>query len=351
MSVSVDLLKQFSPFQTLIESQLIELAAHATVKTLNKGSFIFKRGKDLSDVDYLVSGQVDLVDASFNSESIAAGEEADRHCYPLCDRSPTPYSAMAKTTVQILSVDVETYEMAQFWADEQQFGNQDPIPEATLEEPVVGNKNWMVHLLDYPLFAQVAPMQLQQLFGRFEAHRFKAGERVIKEGSEGDYFYVIERGRAQVSTREAGVIAELTPGQYFGEEALVGDSFRNATVVMLENGTLMRLDKEDFRMLLQEPLLHYIDKTQLTEQPDASNGYRLLDVRLPVEYRKIHVKDSANVPLFSLRKRLPEFDHETVYIVTDDAGKRSEVAAHLLCQAGFTTYILEDSSRYYQRHS
>ena len=351
MSVSVKLLQRFNPFQTLTESQLDELAAVASVETLAKGTFLFKRGKDLSTVSYLVSGQVDLVDASFNSESISAGADSDRYLFPLCDRSPTSYSAMTKTEAKILVVGIESYEMARFWADKQQFEGQEPIPEATLDEPTTINKNWMAHLLDYPLFAQLAPMQLQQLFGRFEAHRFKAGEQVIKEGGEGDYFYVIERGRVQLSTRESGVIGELQPGQYFGEEALVGDTFRNATVVMLENGVLMRLNKEDFKQLLKEPLIHYIDREQLTQQPESTNNYRLVDVRLPVEYRKIHVKDSANVPLFSLRKRLPEFNRETVYIVTDDAGKRSEVAAHLLCQAGFTTYILQNASNYYKQQS
>lgn len=350
MTVSTDILRKFSPFHLLKDEQLAQIAPLVQIDSYPKGSFVIRRGKELNQIHYLVAGQVDLVDASFNSESVIAGsDEIDRAHYALCEESPSRISAMAKCKVKVLAVDFETFEMAQFWAEELQFKGAGKSTLSTIDGVYNGSQNWMVYVLDLPLFSQVPPLQLQQLFSRFEAKEFAAGEQVIREGASGDFFYVVEKGRVQIKNRFDGVIAELTEGQYFGEEALVGETIRNASAVMLEDGVLMCLDKADFKALLQDPLLRYINKAQLQQQPNLMDGYRLLDVRLPIEHRKIHVQESANVPLFSLRKRMSEFDQETAYVITDDAGKRSEVAAHLLCQAGFTTYILEDSEKCYSK--
>ena len=54
-------------------------------------------------------------------------------------------------------------------------------------------------------------------------------------------------------------LATLSVGDSFGEEALISDSKRNATVTMLTEGHLMRLNKEDFNSLLNEPLLDWVD--------------------------------------------------------------------------------------------
>jgi CRP-like cAMP-binding protein len=45
-------------------------------------------------------------------------------------------------------------------------------------------------------------------------------------------------------------LAELKEGDAFGEEALVADTVRNATVVMKTDGMLLRLSKQDFNELL-----------------------------------------------------------------------------------------------------
>ena len=59
-------------------------------------------------------------------------------------------------------------------------------------------------------------------------------------------------------------LAELGMGDTFGEEALISDAKRNANVTMLTDGTLMRLAKEDFRKLLNEPMLDWVDMDQAT---------------------------------------------------------------------------------------
>ena len=74
------------------------------------------------------------------------------------------------------------------------------------------------------------------MFMKMEEFPVKKGEVVIKQGDDGDYYYIIRRGVAKVSrTTKSGesiVIAELKVGNAFGEEALVSDVKRNASVTM-----------------------------------------------------------------------------------------------------------------------
>jgi CRP-like cAMP-binding protein len=89
----------------------------------------------------------------------------------------------------------------------------------------------------------------------------KRGETIIQQGDPGDYYYLIESGRCKVSRLVAGSpvqLAELKEGDAFGEEALVADTVRNATVVMNTDGMLLRLSKQDFNDLLRAPLLQKV---------------------------------------------------------------------------------------------
>lgn len=341
MAVSQAQFQLFDAFKSITESQFQAISAYARLEMLPKGTFIIKRGKPLKALVYLIDGRVDLVDASFSSESVHGGSQRAR--VPLTERSPADVSAMAKSDVEVLSVDHQALEILNDWSEA---GSDAPLAN-TLPDHHEGGQDWMTSLLDSPLFAQVQPAQLQLLFASFEPVQVAAGDTVIEESDTGDYFYVIESGQATVATRFDGEVATLRPGQFFGEEALVGDTIRNATVSMSAGGVLMQLSKEDFKDLLQKPLIRYIDSEQLNKRILEGESCQLLDVRIPLEFRIAHVNDSTNIPLASLRKRLGGLDHSTTYVVTDDAGKRSEVAAHLMCQAGFTTYILEDSAAHY----
>ena len=69
---------------------------------------------------------------------------------------------------------------------------------------------------------------------------------------------------------------------------------------------------------------------------------KLLDGKMPMEYRAHHVKGSINLPLARLRATIPELAKTTSYVIASDAGSRAKIAAHLLCQAGFDAYILSE---------
>jgi CRP-like cAMP-binding protein len=339
MAISLDVLASFAPFNTLSHEYLTQVAEKANLREVSKGTIIFKRGRPFPEKVYLVGGTVDLIDSNFQVSTINPASESRRS--PLNITQPTQVSAVAKSDVTLLAVDSDFIDLVLAWSES---GGEDPdTPGVSLHD----DNDWMSSLLQSPLFSRLPPANIRQLFIRFSALKVQADDVIIKQGERGDYFYVLESGSAMVMDPAGKILAALRPGNYFGEEALVGDTTRNATVKMITPGKVMRLQKEDFRELLQEPILKFVTGEDLKKRSPELPAYQILDVRLPLERRMQAVPDSRNIPLNQLRNNLKNLDDSVTYVVTDDSGRRCDVAVHLLTQAGFDSCILRDSASYY----
>lgn len=334
-------LRAFFPFDNLQEEYLQRVLAKVSVKTFPKGTLIFKRGKAMSETFYLIDGNVDLVNSQFEISSVSP--ESDDCRFPLIETSPTQVSAVAKSEVTLYAIERDFLDLVMAWSQTGDNSMTNTKKPTEVEESSGGGSDWMSSLLQSPLFTQVPPANIQQLFTRFETLTVDAGEVIIREGEPGKHFYVIEKGAAKVVRQNGKLEVALTAGHYFGEEALVGETTRNASVVMATSGTLMRLGKEDFKTLLQEPVIRFVDVEEVRQAQVKGVSLQLLDIRLPIEFRHHHVPESQNLPLSKLRSRFKDLDMSTQYVVADNAGRRSEVAAHLLCQAGFDAYILKNA--------
>ena len=102
-----------------------------------------------------------------------------------------------------------------------------------------------------PLFADLSKREAQQIARLFKERRFAQGETVVREGSDGAAFFVIESGEASVSVggKER---AALKPGDYFGEIALIDEGARLATITASSELVCFGLTYWDFRPLVQE---------------------------------------------------------------------------------------------------
>jgi len=340
MAISLDVLASFTPFNTLNHDYLSQVAEKAVLREFDKGALIFKRGRPFPEKLYLLSGTVDLIDSTFQVCTVNPASESRRS--PLNISQPTQVSAVAKTDVTLLAVESDFLDLVMAWSES---GEEEA--ENTPRKTGDDDGDWMSSLLQAPLFAKLPPSNIRQLFARFTPQKVQADETIIKQGERGELFYVVESGSATVMDANGKILAALRPGNYFGEEALVGDTTRNATVKMLTPGKLMCLQKEDFRELLHQPVQKFITAEELKNRPADAPEYQLLDVRLPVERRFHAVPDSRSVPLNQLRNALTELDHSVMYVVTDDSGRRCDVAVQLLTQAGFETCILRNADQHY----
>ncbi|WNO07999.1 cyclic nucleotide-binding domain-containing protein [Teredinibacter sp. KSP-S5-2] len=337
-----DTIKHHIPFNGLDDEYLDEALKHISVESFRKGEMIFKRGRAVAKRYFLLSGHVDLIDSSYYVESLT--EDKDRAKSTLNPDSPTRCSAIVKSSkATVYSIETAALDRIVAWSQSaaaapQSSFNGETSGEFSVEEINEKTGDWMSSLLQSPLFSRIPLTQVQELFLRFEDVTYKKDEMVIKEGEKGDYFYVVASGRARVVNRLGSVDLELKPGDYFGEEALLGETLRNASVYMMGSGILKRLNSADFTALLKSPVLRYVEN-RILEKLDKP--YKLIDVKMPMEYRVNHVPGSINVPLSRLRSTLSELGGNSIYVVPDDAGSRADIAAHLLCQAGFEAMILK----------
>ena len=103
-------------------------------------------------------------------------------------------------------------------------------------------------LKSVPFFASMKKKELEALSRQTDELDVPAGKVLAREGDFGHEFFVIESGTADV-IRGGEKIAELGPGDFFGEMALLGEERRNATVTASSPMELVVMTRADFRAL------------------------------------------------------------------------------------------------------
>ena len=109
-----------------------------------------------------------------------------------------------------------------------------------------------------PFFSELGSRSLLTLLPAMERRRFTEGSVIVKQGEEGDSFYVIRSGTVQIlverESRPSIPVAVLGANEGFGEMALLADQPRSATVLAQGNVEVWRLPKRAFETLLSENL-------------------------------------------------------------------------------------------------
>ena len=101
-----------------------------------------------------------------------------------------------------------------------------------------------------PLFESLSGSDLDELAPWFDVQITGEDVRLIGEGSSGYSFFILTQGSAAVTTNE-GVHADLGPGDFFGEIAILGDGRRTATVTTTSPSQLLVMFGTEFRRLQQ----------------------------------------------------------------------------------------------------
>lgn len=336
--IDIKHLEGFIPFDYLSSACIEDLASQFRSHTLSKGKILFKRGNKDPECHFLIRGHLDLADENFNVTKVYANSDDN---YLALDSSSDIHRTTSITTADCLfySINRNYLDLVTTWSQlSEDFEDTTDINENN--DPL----DWMEVLLTSPLFAQVPPANIQKLLVRFKEVEVQIGQRIIEQGEQGDKFYVIKDGRAIVTQAEGNkekTLAALKEGACFGEDALISEDLRNATVTMASNGSLMVLDKEDFDGLLKKPIIKSITVDELQVQMDEGDaGTVIVDVRHPMEFRHDHLKGSENVPLNTLREKLKTMSTDFQYVVTCDTGLRSEVAAYIMTESGFNAVCL-----------
>ena len=329
MRSSVEQLKGLAPLAGLSDERLTELAEIAHVEHVARGADPLA-GRPATQSVFLLQGEMLLAFEGGGTLVLVGGTEETRHAL---NRMKSRVSrSRAISEVDLIALDDELLDVLATW-DQVAAGSDAGAP--------IGGA-LALRSLRAGAFSQLPAAHIDELLKRFERLRVAAGDTLIREGDEGDYYYVIESGRFQVERLVGGaklVLAELRGGDAFGEEALVSEAKRNATVVALTEGELLRLARSHFNDLLREPLLRRLSFEEAAEK--VRKGALWLDVRYPSEYQYDKLPGAINVPLAEVRNMFGVLDRSREYVAYCQSGRRSAAAAFLFASRGFQVWLLE----------
>jgi rhodanese-related sulfurtransferase len=340
--VSIDTLRTFEPIGSLPEARLKELAGLCHLEMVSRNADPFLVRSLAGQAVFLLRGELVLNYPDGSSKVLVGG--SDRSRYPLAHRGEVFTSAKAITDVELMLVDDDLLDVMTTWDQaasagaetKKQTGQGRSFADWTLMSGM-----FSVSSLKYGAFSQLPPEHIDELLRRFERIEVKKGDVVVREGAVGDFYFVIETGRCKVERMIGGVtmqLAELKSGDAFGEEALVSDVKRNATVTMKSDGALLRLSRADFVELLRAPLLSRVSVEEARAK--VANGAQWIDVRYPSEYQYDKLPGAINIPLSEIRNAFGALDKGKEYVLYCQSERRSAAAAFLLAQRGYRAFVL-----------
>lgn len=342
IQVETEVLAGLEPISSLSQDQMRQLIEQSSWERLNAGVYLFHEGEADKQAIYLLKGSLEL--SSRESDVVRlfhSGSEDARH--PVASETPRRHSAVTVTPCEIIRIDKELLDTLLTWGQ-----ISAPDEEVVMCEQgiiTVNKGQWLSSMIKSPTFRNLPPANIEALLDRLEPIMVQAGDVIIRQGDQGDFFYMIDAGVAMVTRNpdddeESIEIAELNQGDTFGEAALISNNPRNATVTMMSDGILLRLAKRDFIQLLEQPNVHWQDYA-LAEQ-EIARGARWIDVRLPSEYQQGHLPGSLNIPMRDLHKQAQSLDNTIAYICYCETGRRSSAASFVLKQYGLRASVLRD---------
>jgi len=335
------ILKTLEPLNRLNPILLDELAAKSVIDEVPAGKIICRHGENDSRQIYLLSGQIEAVRAGESKTKVIKSKSPLKT--PLAEGSPRTVTLKAKTNSTLLYIDADLLEL--LMSDEPELTATYEVTEISAED---SGDDWMLTFLQSPAFLQLPTENIQKLLTHMEEIPAKKDQVVIHQGATDDNYYIIKSGSCNVHRQpykgSANVLLAVLPtGSGFGEEALISNGTRNATITMRENGSLMRLKKKDFLTFLINPLIPYFEHNETQKKLDK--GCVVIDVRTEQQSQNKPLEGSVNIPLSMLRLKFDSLNTDREYLLVCDDGSQSAAAAFLMIQHGMKCSVLRNGMK------
>ena len=115
-----------------------------------------------------------------------------------------------------------------------------------------GSDDVLSALRGVPIFRDLNRRELKAIERILHRRTYESDEIIFHEGDTGVGMYIVHRGRVRITHEEGGVVlAELGPGDFFGEIALLNETPRSATATALEKSTLFGFFQPDLISILE----------------------------------------------------------------------------------------------------
>ncbi|XP_052133468.1 serine/arginine repetitive matrix protein 2 isoform X3 [Frankliniella occidentalis] len=222
--------------KNLSRSQIRELVDCMYLQSVTRGSYVIREGEAGSHLYVLAEGEMEVMKEDTvlgrTGPGKAFGELAILYN---CTRTA---SIRAVTDLQVWVLDRKMFQQ---------------IMMRTGMQRIEENLSFLTSV---PLLKKLSVGTLHKIADVLEVEFYPAGSYIVRQGASGHTFFIISGGTVQVTQRVPGtveemVIRELGRGDYFGEQALLHDDFRTASVIATAPGVeCLTLDRESFLSLI-----------------------------------------------------------------------------------------------------
>ena len=331
------LAEHFAPFAELAKERLRELGDASRILEMQQGEIFQLKADAGGDYLFLIRGHLDVVIE--DSEISLVNSEYSKSRPFVIPSSNQSISLHATDDVVVCHVNREMVDRLLSWSEVTQLYEDE------------GNEKMfrcLSKLKNCQVLRSLPVEKVEMAFKRMREISVKKGEEIVRAGEPGHTFYIITSGTAELWRRslydtELQFVGTLTEGSSFGNGALITGNSSDRTVRMIEDGTLMALDKPDFDEIIGKQLIKRVNANVARSMLDS--GYALLDVRYEEEFDESYIPGATLVPLHDLAKRVDELDKNTKYVVYCHSGSRSAVAVMRLSQHHIEAWSLEGGIR------
>lgn len=148
------------------------------------------------------------------------------------------------------------------------------------------------------MFSALEEKDLDIVIKAMEEKSFKAGATVIKQGDDGDNLYVTDNGALDVfkqfqKNQDPQLVKTYSPGDPFGELALLYNAPRAATVVARTDSVLFALDRETFNNIVKDAAIkkrekyeNFLGNIELLDSMESHERLKIADALKPLKFKK-----------------------------------------------------------------
>jgi cAMP-dependent protein kinase regulator len=145
------------------------------------------------------------------------------------------------------------------------------------------------------MFNSLDEKDLKTVIDAMEESRFKLGDTIIKEGDNGEVLYLVENGKLDCFKNIEGenkFIKSYSPGDAFGELALLYNAPRAATIIAQSECLLWALDRATFNNIVKtasikkrEMHFNFLKKVEILSSIDEYEIYKICDALKTKKYK------------------------------------------------------------------
>lgn len=329
-TLAIEQIKHFVPLNVLHHRQLSALIAETEILYLFEGQD-FLRDIDQKCHYFLLHGSIKKTGSEDEKIIFAEGESA---VWPINSAQDNLTELVATQDATLIKVNIELLERLLCWHQVALCLLSEIAQLPQYQEDFF----WIKKLLRSRLFFKVPPLNLLKILSQFTEVQKPAGTIVIQQGDVGDCGYLLRQGEAVVE-RDGEYLASLKVGDFFGEDALLNNQVRNATVRLSAESSLLVLQKKEFFQLMIHPAVTLV--SEQAAQGLVGSGAQFIDVNTDAEYERVSKPDALHIPLNLIWLKSELLHKDKTYITYANGAERAKAAAYLLVEKGFQAYALQ----------